>query len=101
MSTKNDVLVVGAGLAGLTAVWQLATQQKKVRLVSKGWGVTHWHSGCIDVLGYYPVDDPEPVASPSVTVLNRSRTVCGITITVKTITITPKRMLLPCLCTFE
>ena len=67
MSTQNDVLVVGAGLAGLTAVWQLATQQKKVRLVSKGWGATHWHSGCIDVLGYYPVDDPEPVASPGVT----------------------------------
>lgn len=67
MSTQNDVLVVGAGLAGLTAVWQLATQQKKVRLVSKGWGVTHWHSGCIDVLGYYPVDDPEPVESPGVT----------------------------------
>lgn len=67
MSTQNDVLVVGAGLAGLTAVWQLAAQQKKVRLVSKGWGATHWHSGCIDVLGYYPVDDPEPVASPGVT----------------------------------
>ncbi len=67
MSTKNDVLVVGAGLSGLTAVWQLATHGKKVRLVSKGWGATHWHSGCIDVLGYYPVDDPEPVASPGVT----------------------------------
>ena len=66
MSTKNDVLVVGAGLAGLTAVWQLANQQKKVRLVSKGWGVTHWHSGCIDVLGYYPVDDPKAVESPGV-----------------------------------
>ena len=66
MSIKNDVLVVGAGLAGLTAVWQLATQQKKVRLVSKGWGVTHWHSGCIDLLGYYPVDDPHAVESPGV-----------------------------------
>ena len=67
MSMQRDVLVVGAGLAGLTAVWQLATQQKKVRLVSKGWGVTHWHSGCIDVLGYYPVDQPNPVESPGVT----------------------------------
>ncbi len=67
MSTKNDVLVVGAGLAGLTAVWQLATQQKKVRLVSKGWGATHWHSGCIDVLGYYPIDESQPVESPGVT----------------------------------
>ena len=67
MSTQNDVLVVGAGLAGLTAVWQLASHGKKVRLVSKGWGATHWHSGCVDVLGYYPVDDPEPVESPGVT----------------------------------
>lgn len=67
MSTKNDVLVVGAGLAGLTAVWQLATQQKKVRLVSKGWGATHWHSGCIDVLGYYPIEESQPVESPGVT----------------------------------
>ena len=67
MSTNKDVLVVGAGLAGLTAVWRLATQQQKVRLVSKGWGATHWHSGCIDVLGYYPVDQPEPVESPGVT----------------------------------
>lgn len=67
MMTKDDVLVVGAGLAGLTAVWQLAIQQKKVRLVSKGWGATHWHSGCIDVLGYYPVDEPEPVESPGIT----------------------------------
>ena len=67
MSTKNDVLVVGAGLAGLTAVWQLATQQKKARLVSKGWGATHWHSGCIDVLGYYPIDESQPVESPGVT----------------------------------
>ncbi|MCP4419264.1 MAG: FAD-dependent oxidoreductase, partial [Chloroflexi bacterium] len=64
MSKQNDVLVIGAGLAGLTAVWQLATQQKKVQLVSKGWGATHWHSGCIDVLGYYPVTQPEPIESP-------------------------------------
>jgi glycerol-3-phosphate dehydrogenase subunit B len=67
MNRHNDVLVMGAGLAGLTAVWQLTTQQKKVRLISKGWGATHWHSGCIDVLGYYPVDQPAPVASPGVT----------------------------------
>ncbi|MAU01909.1 MAG: anaerobic glycerol-3-phosphate dehydrogenase subunit B [Anaerolineaceae bacterium] len=67
MSNNNDVLVVGAGLAGLTAVWQLAAQQKKVRLVSKGWGATHWHSGCIDVLGYYPIDEGQPVESPGVT----------------------------------
>lgn len=67
MRSQGDVLVLGGGLAGLTAAWQLAAQQKKVRLISKGWGATHWHSGCIDVLGYYPVDEPQPVQSPGVT----------------------------------
>ena len=67
MKQHGDVLVVGGGLAGLTAAWQLAAQQKKVRLISKGWGATHWHSGCIDLLGYYPVDASQPLQSPGVT----------------------------------
>ncbi len=67
MKANDGVLVVGAGLAGLTAVWQLASQQKAVWLLSKGWGATHWVSGCIDVLGYYPVAESQPVESPGVT----------------------------------
>jgi glycerol-3-phosphate dehydrogenase subunit B len=48
---KTDVVVIGAGLAGLTAGWQAAAAGRRVRVVSKGWGATHWGSGCIGVLG--------------------------------------------------
>ena len=64
MSTQNDILVIGAGLAGLMAALQLSAHKKKVRLIAKGWGATHWHAGCIDVLGYYPLNNPEVVSSP-------------------------------------
>jgi glycerol-3-phosphate dehydrogenase subunit B len=64
MNTQSDILVIGAGLAGLTAAWQVAAAGKKARLIAKGWGVTHWHSGCIDVLGYYPLDSATAVANP-------------------------------------
>lgn len=61
----NDILVIGAGLAGLTAAWQASSQGKKTRLVAKGWGATYWHSGCIDVLGHHPLDEQQPVESPA------------------------------------
>lgn len=48
-----DVLVVGAGLAGLISAWQAARQGKRVRLISKGGGSLYWHAGCVDVLGYH------------------------------------------------
>ena len=60
-----DVLVIGAGLAGLTAGWQAAVRGRRVRVITKGWGATHWHAGCIDVLGYHPPDSPLPVESPA------------------------------------
>lgn len=47
-----DVLVIGAGLAGLVSAWQASRRGKRVRLISKGWGSLYWHSGCVDVLGY-------------------------------------------------
>ena len=55
-SPTLDVLIVGAGLAGLTAAWQLARRGKRVRVISQGWGANHWHAGCIDVLGQQPGD---------------------------------------------
>lgn len=64
MQSNNEVLVLGAGLAGLTAAWQASARGKRVRLASKGWGATHWHAGCVDVLGYWPVEDENAVQNP-------------------------------------
>lgn len=44
-----DVVVIGAGLAGLTAATHLAEQGASVTLVAKGHASTHWGSGGIDV----------------------------------------------------
>ncbi len=44
-----DMLIIGAGLAGLTAAWQAAIRGARVRVISKGWGTLFWHAGCIDV----------------------------------------------------
>ena len=63
-SHATDTLIIGAGLAGLTAAWQLSAHGQKVRIVSKGWGATHWASGCIDLLGYYPISNTSPINSP-------------------------------------
>lgn len=60
---KQDVLVIGAGLAGLTAGWQVISSGRSLRLIAKGWGTTHWHAGCIDVLGYYPTLVSSPAAT--------------------------------------
>jgi glycerol-3-phosphate dehydrogenase subunit B len=62
---QTDVLVIGAGLAGLVAGWQAATCGRRTLVIAKGWGITHWHSGCLDVLGYYPPDSTEAVRSPA------------------------------------
>lgn len=65
MSTTTDVLVIGAGLAGLVTAWQTTTRGKRSRVITKGWGATHWHSGCVDVLGYYPLSGEVAVESPA------------------------------------
>ncbi|MBL1127118.1 MAG: glycerol-3-phosphate dehydrogenase subunit GlpB [Chloroflexi bacterium] len=66
-SMANDVLVIGAGLAGLTTAWQASRHGKGVRVIAKGWGATHWHAGCVDVLGYWPVDSETPATNPAAT----------------------------------
>jgi glycerol-3-phosphate dehydrogenase subunit B len=49
-----DVLVIGAGLAGLSAATRLAEGGARVMLIAKGVGATHLAPGTIDVLGYAP-----------------------------------------------
>jgi glycerol-3-phosphate dehydrogenase subunit B len=46
-----DVVVVGAGLAGLVAAARIAEAGAAVTLVAKGHASTHWGSGGLDVAG--------------------------------------------------
>ncbi|MCS7221148.1 MAG: glycerol-3-phosphate dehydrogenase subunit GlpB [Anaerolineae bacterium] len=46
-----DVIVIGAGLAGLVAATVSAQKGVRVLLLAKGIGCTHLASGCVDVLG--------------------------------------------------
>lgn len=48
----SDVVVVGAGMAGLTAALTLAQAGKRVTVLSAGAGALSIGSGCIDLLGY-------------------------------------------------
>ena len=58
-----DLLVIGAGLAGLTAAATAAAAGLQVRVIAKGLGSMHWGAGTIDVLGYLPGSDA-PAAAP-------------------------------------
>jgi glycerol-3-phosphate dehydrogenase subunit B len=58
--SHHDVVVIGAGLAGLTAAVRLAEDGARVLVLAKGVGATHLSAGTIDVLGY----DPERVDHP-------------------------------------
>jgi glycerol-3-phosphate dehydrogenase len=49
-----DLIVIGAGYAGLVSAWQASQRGLRVRLISKGWGSDHWGSGAIGVYGYTP-----------------------------------------------
>jgi glycerol-3-phosphate dehydrogenase subunit B len=56
-----DVVVIGAGVAGLTAATRIAQSGARVCVLAKGVGSTHLAPGLVDVLGY----DPERVSSPA------------------------------------
>jgi glycerol-3-phosphate dehydrogenase subunit B len=51
---RYDIVVIGAGTAGLVAGARLAHQGAKVCVVAKGLGSTHLAPGTVDVLGYAP-----------------------------------------------
>lgn len=50
----SDVIVIGAGLAGLTAALRLRQAGKQVTLLTKGIGGIQLGQGTVDVLGYMP-----------------------------------------------
>jgi glycerol-3-phosphate dehydrogenase subunit B len=56
-----DAIVVGAGVAGLTAAARLAESGARVCVLAKGVGSTHLAAGTVDVLGY----DPDRVDAPA------------------------------------
>jgi glycerol-3-phosphate dehydrogenase subunit B len=58
--SHHDVVVVGAGLAGLTAAVRLAESGARVLVVAKGVGATHLSGGTIDVVGYTPARVERP-----------------------------------------
>jgi glycerol-3-phosphate dehydrogenase subunit B len=59
-SLHYDAVVLGAGVAGLTAATRLAEGGARVCVLAKGVGSTHLAPGTVDVLGYDPdrVDEP-------------------------------------------
>ena len=59
--SHHDAIVVGCGLAGLTAGVRLAEAGARVLVLAKGVGATHLAPGTIDVLGYH---DGERVEKP-------------------------------------
>jgi glycerol-3-phosphate dehydrogenase subunit B len=64
--SHHDAIVVGVGLAGLSAATRLAEGGARVLVLAKGVGATHLGPCTIDVLGYAPerVDHPgEALAS--------------------------------------
>ena len=48
---RADVVVVGAGPAGLASATRLAEAGRQVLLLARGNGFTHWGAGSVDVLG--------------------------------------------------
>lgn len=60
-SLAYDVVVIGGGVAGLTAGATLAERGARVCVLAKGIGSTHLAPGTIDVLGY----DPDRVEAPA------------------------------------
>jgi len=49
---KYDTIVIGVGLAGLTAALRLADEGARVLVIAKGLGSTHLAPATIDVLGF-------------------------------------------------
>ncbi len=60
-----DLLVIGMGLAGLSAAWSAGKNDQRVKVIAKGGGTLYWHTGCIDIIGYLPSEPGRLVKSPA------------------------------------
>jgi glycerol-3-phosphate dehydrogenase subunit B len=49
-----DLIVIGAGLSGLSAALTAAEAGLRVKVVGKGLNALHWSAATVDVLGYAP-----------------------------------------------
>lgn len=63
--SRYDVVVIGAGLAGLITACQLAQRNQRVLVAATGIGALLLASGCVDILGFQPADSMEPVKNPA------------------------------------
>ena len=63
MAIESDVLVIGGGLAGLTAALSASEEGSHVRLLSYKQSTLRNASGLIDILGYAP-DGERPLTDP-------------------------------------
>lgn len=52
-----DLLIIGAGLSGLTAALRATEAGLRVKVIAKGMGSLYWTTGAIDVLGYVGVEE--------------------------------------------
>ena len=68
-----DTVVVGAGLAGLTAALRLTEHGQRVLVVARGVGATHLAPATVDVLGYLGDARVENPASSVATLVASSR----------------------------
>ena len=64
---SHDVIVVGTGVAGLTAAVRLAEGGARVLVLAKGIGSTHLTGGTVDVLGYAPAPGSDGATAERVT----------------------------------
>ena len=59
-----DVIVIGAGLAGLMAAEAAQNQGARVLVLARGMGSLPLTTGCIDGLGYFPRTEDVLLSSP-------------------------------------
>ncbi len=66
---KFDTIVIGGGLAGLTAAIKLAGHSQKVAVISTGYSTMHFSSGSMGLLGYDSERQPVGEIQPAIAAL--------------------------------